>query len=167
MENESILSKLTQQSNAEERTDTDERVMLKFLVFTVGEGMYALTAEDVREISSSNEIYYVPFVPPYIRGYANRHGRPYTVFDLNMLFENHPLESETLLILKSETDQISVLISDVKEIVSVPEDEMFRISSDDDSSRYFSSALNLDETEVFVLKVEALLERLERDLERS
>lgn len=167
MENETILSKLTQHQQTEESTDLESVSVLKFLVFTVGEGMFALAAEDVREISSSNEIYYVPFVPPYILGYANRHGRPYTVFDLNMLFENQPLASDTLLILKSETDQISVLISDVKEIIAVPENELFRISSDDESARYFSSALNLDDTEVFVLKVDALLERLERDLERS
>lgn len=167
MENETILSKLTREEHQDVGSTTEETVYYKFLVFSVEDKMFALAAEDVREITSSNEIYYVPFVPPYVRGYANRHGQPYTVFDLHMLFENTPLESTTLLILKSEVDQVSVLISDVKEIVSIPENELFHISSNDESSRYFTSALNLEETEVFVLKVDALIERLERDLERS
>jgi purine-binding chemotaxis protein CheW len=167
MDNDTILAKLTEQEHHPNETDTDDIPILKFLVFSVGDALYAFGADDVREISSSNEIYYVPFVPPYIRGYANRHGQPYTVFDLNMLFENTPLESETLLILKSETDQVAVLISDVKEIVAVSEREIFRITSDDEASRYYNGALNLEETEVFVLKVDTLVERLERDLERS
>ncbi|MDA3951307.1 MAG: chemotaxis protein CheW [Spirochaeta sp.] len=167
MENETILAKLAQQDNESDAAETEDLPTFKFLVFSVADGLFALGADDVREISSSNEIYYVPFVPPYIRGYANRHGQPYTVFDLNMLFENTPLESETLLILKSETDQVAVLISDVKEIVAVAEREIFRITSDDESSRYYNGALNLEDTEVFVLKVDTLIERLERDLERS
>jgi len=167
MENETILSRLTRESESHKDAVAEDTVVLKFLVFSLGEAMFALAAEDVREISTNNEIYYIPFVPPYVRGYANRHGQPYTVFDLQMLFENTPLQSTTLLILKSETDQIAVLISDVREIVTVPETDLLRITSADDSSRYFSSALNLAGTEVFVLKVDALLERLERDLERS
>lgn len=167
MDNETILAKLREQEHQSDGAETENIPILKFLVFSVGDALYAFGADDVREISSSNEIYYVPFVPPYIRGYANRHGQPYTVFDLNMLFENTPLESETLLILKSETDQVAVLISDVKEIVAVAEREIFRITSDDESSRYYNGALNLEETEVFVLKVDTLIERLERDLERS
>lgn len=167
MENETILSRLARQSGGDGGGAKDDVVVLKFLVFSLGDAMFALGAEDVREISTNNEIYYIPFVPPYVRGYANRHGQPYTVFDLHMLFDNTPLDSTTLLILTSETDQIAVLISDVREIVTVPQTELLRITSADDSSRYFSSALNLAGTEVFVLTVEALLERLERDLERS
>lgn len=167
MENETILAKLTEQVDESTEEVAEDTPILKFLVFSVGDALYAFGADDVREISSSNEIYYVPFVPPYICGYANRHGQPYTVFDLNMLFENTPLESDTLLILKSETDQVAVLISDVQEIVAVPESEIFRITSSDESSRYYSGALDLENAEVFVLKVETLIERLERDLGRS
>lgn len=167
MENEAILSRLERDAQQQAEDDAEEITILKFLLFSVGDAVFALAAEDVREISTDNEIYYIPFVPAYIRGYANRHGQPYTVYDLNMLFESAPLDSSTLLILKSETDQIALLIDDVREIIAVPEDKMLRITSADDSSKYFSNALNVDDTEVFVLKVDALLERLERDLERS
>jgi chemotaxis signal transduction protein len=167
MENEAILSRLERDAQQQAEGGGEETTILKFLLFSVGEAVFALAAEDVREISTDNEIYYIPFVPPYIRGYANRHGQPYTVYDLNMLFESAALQSSTLLILKSETDQIALLIDDVREIIAVPQDTMLHITSADDSSKYFSNALNVDDTEVFVLKVEALLERLERDLERS
>jgi len=167
LDNRTILNRLENRNDADRNVVVDEQRIRKYLVFNVGERPYALDAEAVREISSNNEFYYVPFVPPYVRGYANRHGQPYTIFDLQMLFENVVLDSKTLLILSMENDQAALLISDVLEILKVAESEVHRLTSEDDSSRYFANSLNLKGKEVFVLNVHTLLERLERDLERS
>jgi chemotaxis signal transduction protein len=164
MDNDALLAQLSGQNREEETQATEEEVIYKYLIFSLGESVYALSAEDVREISSENDVYFVPFVPPYVLGYANRHGQPYTVFDLQMLFENVPLEGSTLLILKSETDQVAIRITDVREIVKVPAGKTYRITSDDESARYFRNAFDLNGLDVFVLNVETLLERLERDL---
>lgn len=164
MENETLLSRITVQDVDQGQTGDDSESILKFLVFTIGDALYALAAEDVREISSENEVYYVPFVPPYILGYTNRHGTPYTVFDLQMLFESKPVDGQMLLILKSEDDQMAICIGDVREIVRVAERDLCRITSDDEKSKYFLSAIDLSGREVFVLNVETLLTRLESDL---
>ncbi len=167
MENEEILAALRQRDPGQDEADRSEVVLTKYVLFFVGETRYALMASQVREISFDNELYYVPFVPPYVRGYANRHGQPFTVFDVQMLFEGAALESGTLLILDVVNDQLALLITDVDEIVKLPPGDIHSLSSSDDSARYFAHSVSVHDQEVFVLNVDVLLERLERDVERA
>jgi len=166
MNNKDLMNKLKNPAENSSTESSADNVMCKYVVFSLGSSTYALPAADVKEISFDNALYYVPFVPPYVRGYANRHGQPYTVFDLNLLFHNEKLESSTLLVLNLLQDQACLLISDVDEIIKIPSRDVHKISSDDDSSRYFLESITLKGQEIFVLKGQALLERLERDIER-
>ncbi|MCF7928853.1 MAG: chemotaxis protein CheW [Spirochaetales bacterium] len=167
MENDEILNQIESGKSEEHDVEVKEESFYRYLVFWIGDQKFALPAEDVQEILTYNEIYFVPFVPPYIRGYANRHGQPYTVFDLLMLFENNGIEGSHLLILKVPDDQIALLISDVDEIVKVPDSKIYSLTSHDETSQYFSGAINVEETEIFILGVAKILERLELDIERS
>ena len=165
MDNAEIVDKLSGEKERKEE-ETLQINQRKFVVFSVGEKRYALPAEEVKEISFDNQIYYVPFLPPYIRGYANRHGAPFSVLDVQMLFENTLLETRTLLILNIPNDQLALLISDVEEIIKVPETEIHSISSTDESSKYFTESITVKENETFILNTATLLERLEHDIER-
>jgi len=167
MNNDEILKQIESHEKGKKDVEVKEELFYRYLVFWIGEQKFALPAEEVHEILTYNEIYFVPFVPPYIRGYANRHGQPYTVFDLQMLFENSGIEGSHLLILKVPNDQIALLISDVDEIVKVPDSKIYSLTSQDETSQYFSGAVNVEETEIFVLGVSKILERLESDIERS
>ncbi|MFO7849848.1 MAG: chemotaxis protein CheW [Spirochaetia bacterium] len=167
MKNDEILSRIESKERPETDVEVKEELFYRYLVFRIGDQKFALAAEEVQEILTHNEIYFVPFVPPYIRGYANRHGQPYTVFDLRMLFENAGIEGNHLLILKSANDQVALLISDVEEIVRVPDSKIYSLTSHDETSQYFSGAINVNETEIFILGISKILERLEMDIERS
>lgn len=166
MDNREILKSLKERARQEPEDHQDEEVLRKYVLFSVGPTIYALPAEEVREISFDNEIYYVPFLPAYIRGYANRHGLPLTVLDIQLLFEKGPLESGTLLILDIAGDQLALLISDVDEILKLPESAIHSIASTDDTSRYFAHSVAVKDTQIFVLAIDTILERLERDVER-
>lgn len=166
MDNSEIMQTLKERAREEKTARRGETNLAKYVLFLVGERRYALKAEEVREISFDNELYYVPFVPPYIRGYANRHGQPFTVYDVQMLFEGSALDSTTLLILDITDDQLALLITDVDEIIKLPPSEIHPLASNDDTARYFAHSITAREEEVFVLNVETLLERLERDVER-
>ena len=96
-------------------TDSNETIS-KLIVFRINQKVYALYANMIREIVLDVPLFYVPFVPSYIRGFINRHGEPYTVFDLNMLFEQQKLDSSTFFILNIEDDQVAFMINDVLEI---------------------------------------------------
>lgn len=167
MDNAEILHSLKERARQDREQKVDDEPLFKYVVFSIGEQFYALSADVVREITIQDELYYVPFVPPYVRGYANRHGQPYTVMDVQMLFEQGPLESGTLLVLNVPGDQLALLISEVDEIIKVPASEIHSLASNDESSRYFTHSITVAEREVFALKVETLLERLERDIERA
>ncbi len=164
MDNQELLERLHQsQSEGEQQTAPQE--MRKYVVFFVGDAVFALPAADVREITFDNVVYYVPFLPPYIQGFANRHGQPYTVFDIRLLFKNEKLESGALLVLNLAQDHACLMISDVDEIVKVPLPEVHSITSEDEDSKYFLESFTLDGKEVFVINAVRLLERLERDLD--
>lgn len=168
MDNASLLRTLKERvarNRAKEETK-QERRLVKFVVFAVGEQSYALPAELVREISFDNELYYVPFLPSYVRGYANRHGQPFTVIDIRMLFEQSALESGTILILNVENDQLALLITDADEIVKLPAEALHPLASEEESARYFSHSITVKDREIFVVNIETLIRRLERDVER-
>jgi len=166
MDNEAILRSLAVREPGAAAEATAEQELLKYVLFTIGERAYALPADRVREISFDNELHYVPFLPPYVRGYANRHGQPFTVIDLAQMFDGLGLDSSTLLILAVEGDQLALLISDVDEIVKLPRSAIHTLASEEESARFFSHSVTAKEGDVFVLNVLTLLERLERDVER-
>lgn len=167
MDNAAILKTLKERAVRERKEEGRGETLVKYVVFSIGERSYALPAERVKEITFNNELYYVPFLPPYVRGYANRHGQPFTVLDVNMLFDKSLLDSSTLLILNIENDQLALLITDVDEIVKLPPESIHAIASDEESARYFSNSIGVKGGETFVLNVETLLERLETDVERA
>jgi chemotaxis signal transduction protein len=165
MDNAEVLKSLQENDDQPKTDEQNDGTLTKYVVFLIENTYYAIIADQVREISFDNELYYVPFMPPYIRGYANRHGQPFTVYDVRMLFEQTPLESSTLLILKIPGDQLALLITDIDEIIKLPSSESHPLASSDDSARYFSHSITVKNREIFVLNVGTLLERLERDIE--
>lgn len=169
MENDELLNQVESGVPKEKETKSEEteEPVYRYLVFRIQNQSYALQAEEVQEISANHEVFYVPFVPPYVRGYANRHGLPYTVFDILMLFENTPLEGKHLLILKDSEDNAALLISEVEEILRVPQSHIYRLAAEDDVSRYFNGSLKTDKGTVFILDRQNIMERLERDIERA
>lgn len=163
-----LLQKIEQaKKNDDTRQENAITINLnKYMIVTVKEKKYALFAEEVREIVSHVPIFYVPFIPPYVRGVINRHGEPYTVLDLQVLFERENLESSTFLILGRENDQLALLISEVTEIVKLPETELHRITSDVNDEHYFLGAISSqnNKDEIFVLNLDNILRKLETDL---
>ena len=139
--------------------------LVKYMVISINRKKYAIHADDVREIIGGIPVFYVPFTPPYIRGFINRHGEPYTVIDLTVIFERETLDSATYLILKRDDDQLALMISDVLEIVKLPDTEVHRITSKVQEDDYFTGSISAeDRGEIFILNLENILKKLEADL---
>jgi purine-binding chemotaxis protein CheW len=166
-ENEDLLKTLEENKEEEEHETSLEEVYYKFLVFLVGSQRYGLYAEEVREIIGGNPVFYLPFVPAYIRGLINRHGDPHTVFDIHALLEQEKTEADSFLILKLEDDNIAILISEVLEIVKVPQRDINMLTSKDSEMRFFRGSITLNGDEVFILDVQNLLTKLEEDLTKA
>ncbi len=165
MNNEAILEKLSADSGDTETGPAAAEKWTKFLIVEIGKERYGFYADQIKEIVTDQPIYYVPFVPPYIKGFINRHGEPYTAFDLSLLFEKQGLDSRLFLVSRHGGDQLAFQISDVTEILKVSEGELHSLSSMDDGESYFSGVLSREGAEdIFVLNIDSVVARLERDL---
>ncbi len=165
-------TELVAQIEAEKKNDLkkqlfEDQKVVKFMIVQIKDRPYAFYAEQIKEIVMNVPLYFVPFVPHYIRGFINRHGEPYTVFDLNALFEEEPLDSATFLISNFQNDQVAFLVTSVIEILKVPEHEVHMITSTDEHDSFFLGAVSSKEAEIFILNLPNILDRLEHDLEAS
>lgn len=166
MDNEEILESL--KPAGESRINEEEvvpRSIVKFLVFLIGERKLAVSADSIREIVLDLPLFYVPFVPSYVRGFINRHGEPYTVIDLQVLFDQQLLDSSTFLVMSDTSNPASFLISDVIEIMKVDEEEVHMITSRDDSQQYIMGSITDPEgREILILDIPEIFKRLSRDV---
>ena len=166
LENAELLKKI--ELSAAAAAETEEAVtirLVKYMIISINEKKYAIHVDDVREIIGGIPTFYVPFTPAYIRGFINRHGEPYTVIDLTVLFDREKLDSSTYLILKSGDDQLALLISDVLEIVKLPESEVHKLTSRVSEDDFFTGSIAPQEREeVFILNLDSVLKKLEVDL---
>lgn len=167
LKNEELIKKI-ESSRGRDTQGQDEITIriLKYMIIRIKDKKYAIHADQVREIIGGSALFYVPFTPPYIRGFINRHGEPYTVIDLTVIFERENLESQTYLILNRDDDQLALIISDVLEIVKLPESELHRVTSKVQEDDYFLGSISPQEgEEIFVLDLENVLKKLGDDLD--
>lgn len=157
-----INTLLKSKQKAEQAADTEQYV--KLLIFHINDKKYAFYADLVSEIINTETIFFVPFIPEYIRGFINCHGEPYTVFDLHSLLEKSVLDSRTFLVINDESDKTAFVISDIVEIIKWPEKDINFFTSHDGASVYFSGAINLNGAVIFIVNLNSLLERLKNDL---
>ena len=120
----------------------------------------------MREIIGGNPVFYLPFVPAYIRGLINRHGDPHTVYDVHALLEQEQTESDNYLILKMEEDKVAILISEILEIKKISESGINTLTSKESEMRFFRGSITIGDAEVFILNIQNLLTKLEEDLEK-
>ncbi len=166
MNNEDIFDSLQQNVDGDSRGQEERpRKIIKFLVFLMGERRFAVYADMIREIVLDLPLFYVPFVPSYVRGFINRHGEPYTVLDLNVLFNQQLLESATFLILSDTTNPASFLISDVAEIMKVDEENIHMITSRDERQQFIMGSItDLEGKEILILDIPEIFKRLGKDV---
>lgn len=167
MDNAEIERRLAQSEGNDEGPAEAQVATVGYLVFLVEGRHYALPTELVREILIDSPVYFVPFVPPYVRGLINRHGEPYTSFDLSMFMSQQPSEGATHLILNAGNDQVAFLITDVEEILKVPVTDIRELASLQEADSWFSGSFALNGAEVLILDAGSILARLRGEVGRE
>jgi purine-binding chemotaxis protein CheW len=149
-------------AGAERRREAEH----KFVVFLIEDKRYAFRAELVREIVINNDIYFIPFVPPYIKGLINRHGEPHSVFDLRIILDNEPLTASKLLIMNYARDHVAFLISDVVRVVSIPESGVHSMPASEEQQT-FEGFISYEDSEIFIINAQDIYDRLQGDLQNA
>ena len=136
----------------------------RFFVFSVGESKYALSPTAIHEIVTDLEVFPLPACPPYVSGLINCHGKPYTVFDLRVLFESERQAATQFLIMNLKDDDVAFGCTEVDEIAEVPVSDISTFADEDAESRFCTSLLNLEGRRVPVLSIALIQKQLETDL---
>lgn len=164
MDNEEIVDSLEEKSS-EKDAETHEERRTKFLIFRLDELKLAIEAQLIREIVLDSQIFNVPFLPAYILGVLNRHGEPFTVIDLNVLFKQSFLEACTFLMLSDKSNPACFLINEVLEIIKVPESAISNVSEKSADNVFFKGLLKTEkDEEVLILNIDEVFKRVEKDV---
>ncbi len=163
IDNDNLLKEIENKKKiVEKKTDIKK---IKMIMFYLNEKCYAVDSSYIQEIILDYPVYFLPFVPKYIRGLINRHGEPYTVVDLNQLYFKSNLDAKTFLVLRNKIDNAAILISGIFKIENFLEKDIHPVSSTDDQLSFFDSSLTYEGKEIFIINIKTILERISNDIE--
>ncbi|MBP5174578.1 MAG: chemotaxis protein CheW [Treponema sp.] len=157
-----LLEEILEEQEMLEAVNIDENAA-SWLVFKAGKDFYAINSSDVREILRNNEIFPMPFVPPYIRGILNSYGIPYAVLDLSLFINNERQDSKLFMILK-DSNNLSIQVTDIQEFHSSSDVTIQTLSNQNDTP-FFSGAISFDGVTAPILDIPGILEKIRTDLE--
>ncbi|EYF03991.1 Positive regulator of CheA protein activity (CheW) [Chondromyces apiculatus DSM 436] len=97
------------------------------MVFKVGDGDYALPADEVLQLESFEGATHVPGAPPYVTGIVQSRGRVVPVVDLRVRFQLPPAPRtlDTRIILVTVDGRVvGLLVDSAREVVTLPATEV-------------------------------------------
>jgi purine-binding chemotaxis protein CheW len=162
MDNRELVKKLTLSGEGDEAAELIPVTYRKLVIFLIEDKSYAIDSDEVREVVIVSDLYFIPFVPPYVAGLINRHGEPHTVLDLRVILDNEKLAASKVLIMNHGDDQIAFLISDILKIIQVPEGDIAAVPSSEGSS-IFRGSFPFEGREVFIINAQDVYDRLQHD----
>lgn len=133
-----------------------------WLIFTIGNKLYALPTEQVKEILRDAQVFPLPFVPSYLKGVVNRYGDPYAVIDPAVIIGEPEQKSSIFIVLNNETHSC-LQITDVKDFYTTKESEIVPFAQSE-MTDYFEGTITFDYEPVLILKANAFIERVGKDI---
>lgn len=140
----------------------------KFLTFSLGKEDYGIEIKHVTEIIGIQTITEVPDLPSYVRGIINLRGRIIPVMDVRLRFnkESREYDDRTCIIIIDVLDfSVGLIVDQVSEVLSIPEDEIVAPPNMDKSShnRYIKGIGKIDNQVKLILDCEELINSSEME----
>jgi len=134
----------------------------QYIVTRLGEEQYGIDIKFISNIVRMQKITRVPKVPEYIKGVINLRGEviPTISLRLKMGLEADEITKKTrIIILKIEQhESIGVLVDEVKEVVTLDDEHIEKVSYDkDDKSRFLSGVGKYDDKLISLLDIVPVL----------
>lgn len=163
---EEILSLI--KSSAQEKNESQNTEQkTTWLIFTIGnqtdgKNLYAMPAGKVKEILRDATVFPLPFVPTYVNGVLNRYGDPYVVIDPAIL-DGKEAQKSFLFIVINDESHTCLRITDVKDFFTATENDIVHFS-DSELSDFYEGTLNINGDDVFVMNVQAIIEKAGKEI---
>ncbi|MCP3738571.1 chemotaxis protein CheW [Rossellomorea sp. BNER] len=138
----------------------------KVIVFQTGNGEYGIFIENILSIEKVDKITPIPHLPSYVSGMVKVRDELIPVLDFNMFMyhvETSDLHKSRLIVLKTESITIGIIVDEAKEIVDIPNESFKQVSLlAYSNTKYFSGVVNLEDRLITMIDPESLVESLDR-----
>lgn len=156
------LKVMDEQKRAESLNRPREYNTTQFIVTQLGEEQYGIDIKLISNIVRMQKITRVPKVPAYIKGVINLRGEVIPVISLRLkmgLSDDEITKKTRIIILTLEQhESIGVLVDEVKEVVTLDEEHVERVSYDkDDKAKFLSGVGKYDDKLISLLEINAVL----------
>ena len=159
----SLIKSGTQETGESQKTEKKAT----WLIFKIGKGedeksQYAIPAEKVKEILRDANVFPLPFVPPYVNGVLNRYGDPYVVIDSAVL-EGKEAQNSLLFIVMNDESHTCLRITDVRDFFTAAETDVVPFA-EDDLSEFYDGTLKVEGQNVFIMNVQAIIDKVGKEI---
>ena len=156
------LKVMDDQKRAESLNRPREYNTTQYIVTQLGEEQYGIDINLISNIVRMQKITRVPKVTPYIRGVINLRGEVIPVISLRLkmgLSDDEITKKTRIIILTLEQhDSIGVLVDEVKEVVTLDEEHVEKVSYDkDDKAKFLSGVGKYDDKLISLLEIHSVL----------
>ena len=158
---EEILS-LIKNAKSEKEVKKQKDNQSIWLIFVIGEKRFAIPAETVKEILRDATVFPLPFVPVYVDGILNRYGDPYVVINPATL-EGYDAPKSLLFIVLNDESHSCLRITDVKDFFTASEKDVVHFN-ESELSEYYDGTLKVDGEDVFVMNIQAIIEKVGKEI---
>ena len=139
-----------------------EHDTIQYIVTQLGEEQYGIDIKYISNIGRMQKITRVPKVSRYIKGVINLRGEVIPTISLRLkmgLPEDEITKKTRIIILKLEQhESIGVLVDEVKEVVTLDEEHIERVSYDkDDKAKFLSGVGKVDKKLISLLDITSVL----------
>jgi len=139
-----------------------EHDTIQYIVTQLGEEHYCIDIKYISNIGRMQKITRVPKVSSYIKGVINLRGEVIPTISLRLkmgLPEDEITKKTRIIILKLEQhESIGVLVDEVKEVVTLDEEHIERVSYDkDDKAKFLSGVGKVDKKLISLLDITSVL----------
>lgn len=98
---------------------------MKFAVFKIGEEIFGIEISKVVEILNTQKVYSLPELPDFLSGVITVRGEVLPLLDLRKRFGVKSTDTkELVIIVRSESEKIGLLVDEIKEILSLNAQEI-------------------------------------------
>lgn len=156
------LKVMDDQKRAESLNRPREYNTTQYIVTQLGEEQYGIDIKLISNIVRMQKITRVPKAASYIRGVINLRGEVIPVISLRLKMElpDDEITKKTRIIILTleQHESIGVLVDEVKEVVTLDEEHVEKVSYDkDDKAKFLSGVGKYDNKLISLLEIQAVL----------
>ncbi len=151
--------------------DEDEicEPLIRWVTFQLGQEIYGVVVNNVREILRINNISPVPGAPDYIIGITNIRGNVISVIDGRRRINLSPADYTDLsrmIVMESEDDIVAVVVDRVADIIDLPESSIGSSPklNKSDRSKYISGVIANSDELIIILDSEKFISEEQYDM---